>query len=53
MQATTVPADFYGQNLTTGPHAMALLRSHLPENTWRAIDLPKQGTVNGYESRAA
>ena len=32
-------ADFDGQNLTTGPHAMALLRPHLPEDTWRAIDL--------------
>ena len=32
-------ADFDGQNLTTGPHAMALLRPHLPEGIWRATDL--------------
>ncbi len=32
-------ADFDGQNLTTGPHAMALLRAHLPKDTWKAADL--------------
>ena len=32
-------ADFDGQNLTTGPHAMALLRPHLPPEVWRAADL--------------
>ena len=32
-------ADHAGMNLTTGPHAMALLRPHLPEGVWRAIDL--------------
>ena len=32
-------ADFNGQNLTTGPHAMALLRPHLPPEVWRAADL--------------
>lgn len=26
-------------NLTIGPHAMKLLRPHLPDNTWRAADL--------------
>ena len=32
-------ADYDGMNLTTGPHAMALLRPHLPEGVWRATDL--------------
>lgn len=32
-------ADFDGQNLTTGPQAMALLRPHLPPGVWRAVDL--------------
>ena len=32
-------ADFDGQNLTIGPHAMALMRPHLPEGVWSAIDL--------------
>ncbi len=32
-------ADYDGMNLTTGPHAMALLRPHLPEGVWRAVDL--------------
>ncbi len=32
-------ADYDGMNLTTGPHAMALLRPHLPEGVWSATDL--------------
>ena len=32
-------ADFDGQNLTTGPHAIALVRPHLPPQVWRATDL--------------
>ena len=32
-------ADYDGMNLTTGPHAMALLRPHLPAGVWRATDL--------------
>ena len=32
-------ADYDGMNLTTGPHAMALLRPHLPPGVWRAADL--------------
>ena len=32
-------ADYDGMNLTTGPHAMALLRPHLPEGIWSAADL--------------
>jgi error-prone DNA polymerase len=33
-----VKADYDGMDLTTGPHPMKLLRSHLP-NIWRASDL--------------
>jgi error-prone DNA polymerase len=33
-----VKADYDTMNLTTGPHPMKLLRSHLP-NVWRATDL--------------
>jgi error-prone DNA polymerase len=33
-----VKADYDAMNLTTGPHPMKLLRSHLP-NIWRAADL--------------
>ncbi len=33
-----VKADYNTMNLTTGPHPMKLLRSHLP-NIWRATDL--------------
>ena len=32
-------ADYDGMNLTTGPHAMVLLRPHLPPGVWRATDL--------------
>ena len=32
-------ADYDGMNLTTGPHAMTLLRPHLPEDIWSATDL--------------
>ena len=32
-------ADYDGMNLTTGPHTMVLLRPHLPEGVWRAVDL--------------
>ena len=32
-------ADYDGMNLTTGPHAMTLLRPHLPPGVWRATDL--------------
>ena len=38
-------ADCDGMNLTTGPHAMVLLRPHLPEGVWRAVDLVQ--TKNG------
>ena len=34
-------ADYDGMNLTTGPHAMALLRPHLPPDVWRAADLAR------------
>ncbi len=36
--AERLNADFAGMHLTTGPHAMALLRPHLPD-IWRAGDL--------------
>ena len=44
-------ADFAGQNLTTGPHSMARMRPHLPEGTWRAVDLVH--TENGQRVRIA
>jgi error-prone DNA polymerase len=37
--AERLAADFSGMRLTTGPHAMALLRPHLPPGIWRAADL--------------
>lgn len=44
-------ADFDGQNLTTGPHAMALARPHLPEDIWKACDLNQ--AQNGQKVRIA
>ena len=44
-------ADFDGMNLTTGPHPMSLLRPHLPEGTWSAVDL--LGAKNGQQVRIA
>ncbi len=32
-------AEYGGMDLTTRPHAMTLLRPHLPPSVWRATDL--------------
>ena len=44
-------ADYDGMNLTTGPHAMALLRGSLPADIWRAADLPR--AAHGQRARIA
>jgi error-prone DNA polymerase len=44
-------ADFSTLRLTVGPHPLAYLRSSLPDNIWRSIDLPQAD--NGTRLRVA
>jgi len=44
-------ADFSTMRLTVGPHPLAYLRSSLPDNIWRSIDLPQ--AANGTRLRVA
>jgi error-prone DNA polymerase len=48
--AERLQADYRGTGLSTGPHAMALVRAQLPD-VWRAIDLPR--AANGLRVRIA
>lgn len=46
-----VTADFSTLRLTVGPHPLSYLRSSLPDDIWRSIDLPQ--ATNGTRLRVA